>query len=75
VLFGALALGSALFGALAQAIGVPRALVAAGAAVALGRFATWRQRLPEGDGPISRRRRAGIPSWSRRSPPTAGPCS
>jgi MFS family permease len=51
VLFGALALGSALFGALAQAIGVPRALVAAGAAVALGRFATWRQRLPEGDGP------------------------
>jgi MFS family permease len=51
VLFGGLAIGSAIFGALAESIGVPNAFVAAGAAVALGRLATLRQRLPEGDGP------------------------
>jgi len=51
VLFGGLAVGSALFGALAEEIGVPHALIAAGAAVALGHLATLRRRLPEGEGP------------------------
>ncbi|RIL06083.1 MAG: MFS transporter [Proteobacteria bacterium] len=51
VMFGGLALGSALWGALAQGVGVADALVASGAAVALGRLATWRHRLPEGAGP------------------------
>jgi hypothetical protein len=51
VMFGGLAAGSALWGALAQGVGVADALVASGAAVALGRVATWRHRLPDGAAP------------------------
>lgn len=51
VMFGGLALGSALWGALAEAIGVGPALVAAGGCVALARLLTWRLRLGEGAGP------------------------
>jgi hypothetical protein len=51
VLFGSLAVGSAGWGAIAEAVGVPRAFLAAGAAVALTRLFVWRLRLPEGEGP------------------------
>jgi MFS family permease len=51
VQFGALALGSAAWGAIAGAAGVPEAFALAGAAVALGRAVYWRRRLPEGPGP------------------------
>jgi len=51
VLFGALALGSSLFGALAGAVGVPRSFEVAGAAIALARLATWRRRLVDGPRP------------------------
>jgi hypothetical protein len=51
VLFGGLAGGSALWGALAQAVGVGEALLLSGAAVVVGRLATRSQRLPEGAGP------------------------
>ncbi len=50
VLFGGLALGSVLWGALAESIGVPRAFELSGAAVFVSRF-FWRSRLPEGEGP------------------------
>lgn len=49
--FGGLALGSAAWGGLAEAIGVGPALVAAGISVALGRLVTWRLRLGEDAGP------------------------
>ena len=48
VTFGGLALGSAAWGALAGAIGVPAAFAWAALAVALGRVLTWRWRLGEG---------------------------
>ena len=51
VLFGALALGSALFGALAAAVGVTRSFEIAGAAIALSRLATFGRRLEEGPRP------------------------
>jgi MFS family permease len=51
VLFGGLAIGSAVFGALAQATGVTRAFAIAGACTAAGRIGIWRRRLPEGEGP------------------------
>jgi MFS family permease len=51
VLFGGLALGSALWGAAAEALGVTRTLALAGVAVAAGRIAIWHRRLPEGEGP------------------------
>jgi MFS family permease len=51
VLFGALALGSVLFGALAAAVGVTRSFEIAGAAIALARLATFRRRLVEGPRP------------------------
>jgi MFS family permease len=50
VLFGGLALGSALWGAVAESIGVRHAFELSGAAVALARL-FWRARLPEGEGP------------------------
>jgi hypothetical protein len=51
VIFGGLAAGSAAWGALAAAVGVPRTFALAAGAIALGRLATWRRRLPEGGGP------------------------
>jgi MFS family permease len=51
VLMGGMALGSAVFGGLAESIGVPRAFEAAGAAVAVSRLFVWRLRLPEGAAP------------------------
>jgi MFS family permease len=51
VLFGGLAAGSALFGALAEAVGVSMSFAIAGAAIAIGRLAIWQRRLPSGDGP------------------------
>jgi MFS family permease len=51
VLFGSLALGSALWGGIAESEGVPRALLGAGLAVAVSRLFVHRLRLPEGDGP------------------------
>ena len=51
VLFGGLAAGSALFGALAEVVGVSASFAIAGAAIAAGRVAIWRRRLPAGDGP------------------------
>jgi predicted MFS family arabinose efflux permease len=51
VTFGGLALGSAVWGGLAEAIGLPRTFLAAGAAVAASRLFVWRLRLPEGEGP------------------------
>lgn len=51
VLFGSLALGSAAWGALAQAASVQHAFSAAGIAVAVSRLFVHRLRLPEGDGP------------------------
>jgi len=51
VLFGGLALGSAAWGALAGAVGVPQSLGLAALAIVLGRAAAWRRRLPEGAGP------------------------
>jgi len=51
VMFGGLALGSVLWGALAQAIGVAQALVGAGIAVALGRVVLLHRRLADGAGP------------------------
>jgi MFS family permease len=53
VLFGGLALGSALWGTVADAEGVAPALVGAGLAVAAGRVVTWRQRLAEGEPDLS----------------------
>jgi MFS family permease len=51
VLFGALAAGSALFGALASGFGVPHSFEIAAVAIAVGRVATGRRRLEDGDGP------------------------
>jgi MFS family permease len=51
VLFGGLALGSALWGAGAESVGVPRTFQFAGAAVAASRLFVWRLRLPDGDAP------------------------
>lgn len=51
VLFGGLALGSALWGAGAESVGVPRTFELAGAAVAASRLFVWRLRLPDGDAP------------------------
>ena len=51
VLFGGLAAGSAIFGALAEAAGLPASFVIAGASIAAGRFAIWGRRLPAGEGP------------------------
>lgn len=51
VLFGGLALGSALWGAGAESIGVPRTFELAGAAVAASRLFVWRLRLPDGEAP------------------------
>lgn len=51
VMFGGLALGSAAWGALAEAIGVGPALVVAGGCVALARLLAWRLRLGEDAGP------------------------
>ena len=51
VLFGGLAVGSAIFGALAERAGVATSFVVAGAAIALLRVAIWPRRLGEGDGP------------------------
>ncbi len=48
VVFGGLALGSALWGAVATALDIPSALALAAATLALGRVATLRFRLPEG---------------------------
>jgi predicted MFS family arabinose efflux permease len=50
VLFGGLAMGSALWGVLAESIGVRHAFELSGAAVAAARL-FWRARLPEGEGP------------------------
>ena len=51
VLFGGLALGSALWGAGAESVGVPRTFELAGAAVAASRLFVWKLRLPDGDAP------------------------
>jgi MFS family permease len=51
VLMGSMAIGSALWGVGAESIGVPRAFVIAGAAVAASRLFVWRLRLPEGAAP------------------------
>jgi MFS family permease len=51
VQFGGLAAGSAAWGAIAGAVGVPESFTLAGIAVALGRLACWRRVLPEGAGP------------------------
>ncbi len=51
VLFGGLALGSALWGVGAESVGVPRTFELAGAAVAASRLFVWRLRLPDGDAP------------------------
>jgi hypothetical protein len=51
VLFGGLAVGSALWGALAQGVGVSAALWISGAAVAAGSLLAWRHHLAEGEGP------------------------
>jgi len=51
VLFGSLAIGSAVWGAIAEWVGVPDAFVGAGAAVALSRLFVARLHLPEGAGP------------------------
>jgi MFS family permease len=51
VLMGGMALGSALWGTAAEAIGVPRAFELAGAAVAASRLFVWRLRLPAGAAP------------------------
>jgi hypothetical protein len=51
VLFGALALGSALWGGAAESVGVPRSFEIAGAAVLVSRLFVWRLRLPEGAAP------------------------
>jgi hypothetical protein len=45
VLFGGLAAGSALWGALAGWVGVPRALLFAAAAIVAGRILAWRRPL------------------------------
>ena len=76
VLFGGLALGSALWGAAAEAVGVPRAFEIAGALVLASRLFVWRLRLPEGAAPDLSPRRAG-PTRSSRPPSrrTAAPCS
>jgi len=59
VIFGGLAAGSAAWGALAGLVGVTETFAIAGVAIALGRALTWRQRLPEGEGPDL----APAPSW------------
>ncbi|MCL4686051.1 MFS transporter [Myxococcota bacterium] len=51
VLFGGLALGSSLWGAGAESVGVPHTFELAGAAVAASRLFVWRLRLPEGPAP------------------------
>ena len=51
VLFGGLALGSVLWGAGAERIGVSRSFEIAGVAVAVSRLFVWRLRLPEGAAP------------------------
>jgi MFS family permease len=51
VLMGGMALGSAGWGLGAESIGVPRAFVIAGTAVAASRLFVWRLRLPEGAAP------------------------
>jgi MFS family permease len=51
VLMGSMAIGSALWGIGAESVGVPRAFVIAGVAVAASRLFVWRLRLPEGAAP------------------------
>jgi len=51
VFFGGMAMGSALWGAVASHAGLRAALGAAGAGTLLGIAATWRFRLKSGDGP------------------------
>jgi predicted MFS family arabinose efflux permease/quinol monooxygenase YgiN len=51
VFFGGMALGSALWGAVASRAGLRAALGAAGAGTLLGIAATWRSHLKSGDGP------------------------
>lgn len=51
VFFGSMALGSVVWGVLAQHIGLVEALVASSAALTLGAFTSLVFRLPRGDGP------------------------
>jgi hypothetical protein len=51
VLMGGMAAGSALWGAAAESLGVPRTFEIAGGAVALSRLFVWRLRLPDGAAP------------------------
>jgi MFS family permease len=60
VQFGGLAAGSAAWGALASAIGVPESFALAAAATALGRAAVFRRRLPGGAAPDL----APAPRWA-----------
>jgi MFS family permease len=72
--FGGLAAGSAGWGALANLAGVPRAFALAALAVVLGRAATLRQRLPEGEGPdLTPASRWLEPQLARSIEPERGP--
>ena len=51
VLFGGLAAGSAAWGAIAGAVGVPQSFALAALAIVFGRAVCWRSVLPEGAGP------------------------
>jgi MFS family permease len=74
VIFGGLAAGSAAWGALAGAIGVPRSFVAAGLAVALGRLVSWRLRLGDGLAPdLAPAPRWPDPELARPFAPDRGP--
>jgi MFS family permease len=59
VLFGGLAAGSAAWGALASAVGVPHSFALSAVAIALGRAVSWRRTLPSG----ARLDLAPAPEW------------
>jgi MFS family permease len=74
VLFGSLAIGSVVWGAIAESAGVPQAFLAAGAAVGLSRIFVWRLRLPDGEAPdLSPAPRWPDPQLSVSLPPERGP--
>jgi MFS family permease len=74
VIFGGLAAGSAAWGALASAIGVPRSFAVAAGAIALGRLVSWRLRLDDGAAPdLAPAPRWPDPELARPFEPGRGP--
>ncbi len=74
VLFGGLAAGSAGWGAIAGAVGLPQSFALAALAIALGRAACWRRVLSDGPGPdLAPSPRWPDPEMVRAFEPDRGP--